>query len=663
MKYLGTVTRTAAAVAAVALVVAGCSRTARMERRLSSDGAVERAAAAESLGVWGASEALASLVEAVGDTVPGVRERVMEAVGRTGGPGEVSVLVGRLLGDSDPGVRDRAAWALSYLAPDTSALILARAAGGPTETIRLRAVCGLTDLARYAGTGLSATARRVVGGALGDVVRSTQAGREEIPGNWFAWDAVHTGSIAPEDTAEVVGDQAAIGLAWLGGAESGAGLMDALRGVAGAGVRDSVLATLAVRNDRLVIDAIVGEMDTRMTSARRHAVDLLGRIPHSVAVSGLLAASEDASGDVRAASWAGLAAVHGVRIIPGVQVVSRPLPMIDAAVTTAANAAATAGEARIAVPAALLLGPGAGDAAVDVLSAHAIDARTPVEWRVAAYTAIESMPVAGPVSARAERAVSVGVRSSSGDVRAAAIRASGRIPFSGREREIRRAFESDDPRIVRAGLIAVRTAGLTQFGADVLGQFVSDSLTRAEAARTMAALAVADRQHMNYLVLVLTNNDPIRRHTAVEGIRVAASRLWAADSLDAYRSVILPAIPWLAQIGRQETSPDYRAHALDALGFVPSHETNEALGLGLDDPSEVVRLSAAVGLVRLRGDVALSSISPLAFRASDDARRRIVHAVGGIDGERAREILRRVSVLDRSWRIRNSARQYLTPGG
>jgi HEAT repeat protein len=324
-----------------------------------------------------------------------------------------------------------------------------------------------------------------------------------------------------------------------------------------------------------------------------------------------------------------------------------------------------------AIPAAIILASAENAVAAEHLARFAGDRSIAREWRIAAYRALEWIPLPESEPRNMAAAIGTGLRDQrDADVRRGAIKAAGRWLAPDRHGEIRRALASDDTLTVRAALIATRyldeTGALEEIGAleytaDILPLFDADSLTRYEAARTLAQIGYSDAQTINYLVLTLTHDDADKRHAAVEAIRILARRVFEEGRTDAYATSLEPATKWLTEIARTEDVAWRREHALLTLRYLPSFESEEALGLGSEDPAECVRIVAAEGLAETRGDVALPVIRMIYRDASEAGRLRIVDAVGRIGSEKAYGMLREISVLDASAKVRANARNFLSP--
>jgi HEAT repeat protein len=647
---------------AAALIAAACSDSARMQRQLTSEHPVERAAAAESLGVWGAHDALHGLRAALDDSIPGVRERVVSALGRIGGAELTPLIAGIAVNDPDPGVRRSAAHSLARADAPRGIEVIHPLLRGPTPTVQLRAVEACTDILRASNGDLPQTVRGEIGATLGDLVRSVQVKRAELPGNWRAWSACWDSEIAPDDTIEVVADQAVIALAWLGGAEAGRGLMEAFGGLLAPNVKDSALATIVIRDDTTLIGAIVAQLGTNVVSSRLRAVQVLGGIPHPHAAEALLGATSDRASDVRRAAWIGLARIHGGQVLPDSERIglSHRLALSEPVRAAAQKALQSRIPFETIGAAVLLHACDAVDdpaAVAEAVARHSAAVSGDSVCSIALYRALEVLPGGQRDIPSVAAAIEPGFTARSVGVRAAAVRASGKWVAPYRRGVILGALRSyASAAMIRAALIAIRHMHSSDYTAEVLNAFGADSATRIEAARTMAALAYDNAQAVRYLVLMLSNIEPDRRHTAVEAIGILASQLRREETLDSTAPALQAAIPWLAQMAHEEEVAANRAHALWALGYLPSYETNEALGVGLDDPSEEVRIAAAEGLIRLRGDVALSAVRPLAFGASEEGRLRIVSALSGMQTARAQNLLREISVRDPSPRVRWAAR-------
>ena len=660
--------------AVLLITVLGCSEEARMRNRLASADPVQRAAAAESLGVWDARESLPGVRTLLTDSVPGVRERAVEAVARLSDAGSdaVAALTSFALNDPDRGVRASAARALCRLDADSAVALVTPILEGPSGTARLRAVQSLTDMVRSGESTLSVGAQAAVGAALADVVRTVQAGRSELPGNWRAWENYHaTGAILQDDTLDVVGDQAVITLAWLGSDAAGRGLLDALRGVIPPALQDSVLAVLAYKQDTTIIDAIARGLSTNIVSARRRTVGYLAGIPHERAAAALIGAKADPSREVREAAWRGLARIHGYQVSDDDPIPTRPIESVSEPIQQIARHALESTSPYEAIPAAILLASVENAVAAEHLARFAGDKSVAHEWRIAAYRALEWIPLPESEPRNMAAAIGTGLRDQrDADVRRAAIRTAGRWLAPDRHGEIRRALASDDTLTVRAALIATRyldetgalaEIGALEYAADILPLFGADSLTRYEAARALAQIGYSDAQTINYLVLTLTHSDANKRHAAVEAIRILARKVIEEGRTAAFATSLDPATKWLTEIARTEDIAWRREHALMTLRYLPSFEADEALGLGSEDPAECVRIVAAEGLAETRGNVALPVIRMIYRDASESGRLRIVDAVGGIGSEKALGLLREISVLDSSAHVRAHARNFLNP--
>jgi HEAT repeat protein len=660
------------ALAIAAIMMTGCSKESAMQRQLGSDDPVERAAAAESLGVWNNLETLEFLISALDDTIAGVRERTAEALGRLRAADTQQIapkLINKVFTDPDDGVRSYAAIALTTHSPDDAASIVATMLQGPTGEAQLRSVEAVTQIVQNAGSNLSPDERVGLGSSLADLVRTVQELRSELPGDWRAWQHYRVGAITQDDTLDVIGDQAAIALAWLGGMEAGRGLRDALNGLLAPVVRDSLLCILALNADTIVIDRLIGGLETNITSGRRRAVDLLAGIPHRKAETALLTATHDPAADVRRAAWAGLARMYG-HSLPNDDgpVPTFALHELTPDVEARAQQGINSQDVRTALPAAVLLAAHSGVDVADHLARLVSAPSTSDEWKIAVYRTLEwiELPDAQPMAM--PMAIARGIRSSNEDVKAAAIRASGRWLAPDRHGEIQRSLLSESQTIQLGALVAVRhlhdtgaltgAVGPSHYAADMLSLFSADSLVRYEAARTLATLARSDRQIVGYLTLILTNDQPERRHAGVKALGLLAESLWRDGNLAAYKESLSHAIPWLAQIGREEDREWRRAHGIWALGYLPSYETDEALGLATGDPAESVRVQAAIGLSRMRGDVGLGAIRRVAESVSKLRQIEIVDAVANIGTERSRTLLERFAVTLTSAQARLRARSH-----
>ena len=618
---------------------------------------MRRAAAAESLGVWGAAEAYGALAAAVADSVPGVRERVAEALGRVRNTQGLAPLLRRVFAEEDSGVAHAAARAMATLAADSSVELLAPSLEGPSATLRLRTARALTEIARAAGPHMGPSARLRLGGSLGDVVNSAQRARHELPGNWRAWDTYREGRIAPEDSAEVLADQAAVALAWLGGARSGPGLLRAVRGTMSPAARDSVLAVVAMRNDTLIIERLARDLETNVIGARRRAIGLLGGVPHVRAQDALLRGTSDTRTETRRAAWRSLVRLSGHRLFPGDErppnCPLRPGP----AVVLAAERAAHDPDPVVAICGAFLWAT-ADPAGVPSLAAL----RPPDDASAAALCrALEIVPPQAKAASLVAGLLTDAVRSSAPAVRAAAMPAISKWDIPDAVAHVRTGLADPDSSVMRAALCAAGLRRERSLIAAVMPKLDADPTTRALAAEALASLA--DSQSVAYLVLALTTDQIDRRRGAVQAIGSVAKRVHNTPDARAYRVELSQAIPWLKRMAAAESAPGDRAHALWALGYLPSGDSEQVLGLALGDEFESVRLAAAVGIAHLRPALSIPSLRALALRGSLSSRAVAIETLAALGSTPARNVLRAVSVLDPSPVLRRRARDSLARTG
>jgi len=639
--------------------IAGCSRVRRAESDLRDANPVRRAAAAESLGVWRAMKSGPRIRPLLNDSVPGVRERAAEALGQLGDSTAVPALLALILDEDDAGVRRAAAQALAALMPDTSVEAIIPFLQGPTATVSLRAALALTELVRAADRGFQPATNGHLGRSLGGVVQSGQARREELPGNWQAWDDYVRGLIASGDTSEVVTDQAAVGLAWLGGEAAGRGLLTAIQGTITPTLRDSLLAILVLRNDSLVTRGLIADSETNVVSSRRRAIRLLGGLPNALVLEALLSATGDPALDIRREAWNSLLRVHGLRPPLGDSACpKRHFTTLSPALLAKARHALNDADPHVAVSAAIALVHAEERAGVRALVECA---RQHPQVLGAVCAALADVPrslttvpsdVVAPVIVR-------GVASPDLAVRIAAARALGRWDVPDSALLLQLLLKAPEPEVVRAALQAIGERKDASFLADALSLFGADSLTRMQAAQTVAALV--DVHSFNYLILALTTDQLDRRRAAVEAVGLVALGLWGTKEAKDYAPLFARAKSWLTRMAGEELDPQDRAHALWALSYIPSQEEAEDLGIGLGDTAEAVRVMAAVNISRKRPELSIASLQDIVVRGAEPSRVLAAHALAEMGTPEAREVLRMVGVADPSPELRHFARAHSAP--
>jgi len=629
----------------------GCSRVKKAQENLAEPDPLVRAAAVDSLHAWKTVEAAPLLRQAIGDSMPGIRERIVDALGSFAEPADIALLISMATNDPDDGVRAHSARALMRIAPDSALGLMVPLLQGPTATRSLRTANALTRMILAAQKPLAPQTRERLGASLGGVVMSMQAHRGETPGNWRAWESYLDGHITPEDTADVAADQAAVALAWLGGAESGGGLMSALRGTISPLLRDSLLSVIASRDDQIVARGLIDGMHTNVVAARKRTIRLLGRFPHSLCVEELLALTSDRDASIRREAWQSLLHLHGYTLADDEDSPRLPRATPSPRVREGALRAMTSADLNVAMSAAMLRAQSgdvegvralvrigrSGGSRVLATTCRALSQISPDE---------ATAPDVAPVIARALRSAQV-------DVRVAGYRALGTWGMPDPESHVRAGLNDGDGRIVRAALDAAADLRLDGLMADVLSAMAADSLTRPHVAHALSAMV--GPATTQYVVLALSNRETNRRRTAVEAVRLLASRVWKTDVASEYEPALARAAPFLARIAYQERNPVDRKRALEALGYISAPETDEALGVGLDDPEESVRLTAVIGLARQRPRVSAFTLGKLARTGSEAFRLGVVKALGEIGSEQALEAVRNVSVLDMSPKVRQAA--------
>jgi len=644
-------------IASLAFCAVGCSRVGRAQRGLADPDPVIRAAAAESLGVWRAREAAGAIRPLLRDTSPGVRERAAEALGRLDDMASFKDLLDRILADEDSGVRRATARALGASVPDTAAEVLIPFLDDPRATVRLRVAQALTDLITSSRQRLREPTRLHVGSALGAVVQSGQTDTEELPGNKRGWDAYLGAQIAPEDRGEIVCDQAAIGLGWLGSEAAGRGILLALRGTITPVLRDSLFSVLVITGDTLVTEHLIADCGTGIISSRRRAVRLLGGLPNTHAVETLLRAARDPDLGVRREAWRSLLRVHGLRSSePGEVIPRHDVLELSPELVRMARRALAEGDPIIFMSAARVL----------VAAGQADGVRALVEYshrRPAGLAQVLEILAEAPeglagISPEVVRpSVVRGAVSTDPAVRTAAAHALGRWGVPNPASLIPLLLNDRQKDVVVAPLGAVARRRYVDLLADVLPLFGADSIVQVGAARTAASLV--DAHGFNYLILALTTDQLQRRRGAVMAVTLAAERVRQTGEGDQYAPLLARAGSWLARMAIEESDPMDRANAVTALGYTPFEDVEETVGLALGDPSEHVRLAAAVAMSRMRPELCVGSLKSLALHGSVEHRDAAVRALVELAAPPAREVLRVVSLVERSPEIRWRARACL----
>ncbi len=651
--------RNAVVVCCLAILLAlstGCSRVGRALGDMRDKDPLLRAAAAESLGVWRATDATSALMDALADSVPGVRERAAASLGELGDRRAVSALLPVAMSDADTGVARYAARALAALAADSVAEIVARSLEGTPSSVRLRAGETLATIFRSAGGSMESASRARLGAVLGDVTTSTQRARHELPGNWRAWDGHLGGRISPEDSAEVVADQVSIALAWLGGAESGTGLLKAILGTTSPLARDSLLGILALRDDEVVIRRLAAEVRTNLVAARHRAIDLLGGLPTAYVVRALAASATEPRSETRHAAWEALVRIHGYMLFAAdMRPPTASLGEVDPAVVAATDDATNDAEPATRLRAAFLRAVADPAASTGLAAIRPRDPAT-------SEALCNALGALSPHDSTREDAVLSLIASSRSQwprVRRAAIVALSRWDAVAAVPHVRSLVADPDTSVAHAALRAATKCRERSLIAAVMPKLEGHAATRQLAAEALAALA--DSQSVTYLVLGLTNDGVERRQGSVEAIRIVAKRVWNTPLEASYRAELSRAEPWLQRMAVEESEPRDRARAARAVGYMPSYESNATLGVLLGDEVEEVRLAAATGLGRLRPLPGVGPLRALALGGAPETRTSAVRALATLGSEPATEALRMVSVVDASPAVRNIARKALDP--
>lgn len=639
-----------------AAVLVSCSRVGQARGDLTNPDPLVRAAAAESLGVWRTTDVAREIEPLLRDSIPGVRERAAEALGRLGDSTSFGGLVERILTDDDAGVCRSAAHALARFMPDTAVQVLIPYLDGPTARTRLQVAAALTALIRASKDRFSQATGEDLGWTLSGVVESAQGRRAELPGNWRGWDDFVIGTVASEDTLEVVADQAAAALAWFGGMHVGKGLLLALRGTITPTLRDSLLSILVMEEDSVVTGRLIVDCRANIASSRRRALRLLGGLANASVLEALAGATDDPVPDVRREAWRSLVRLHGLQVPGSDETIPSHHFFVSSPELVARARRGLAQDDRVVVMSAALILFRAGDAdAVRALVQWAV--RRP-EWTEDILTLLSGAPkdpsvplaVVHPVIAR-------GITSANSPVRVGAARALGRWQVQDAAALLVPLFSDPREEVTVAALQATAQAAYADLLPDVLLLFGADSTVQMEAARTAAALV--NTQSFDYLLLALTTDQLHRRRAAVKAVAYVAERVHDTDQETAYTLALSRAADWLARMVRDEADPRDRLNALSALRYTRFDGLEEALGICLGDPSEDVRAMAVVAVSKLRPELSIPSLRSIALRGSDTHKLEVVHALGEMTISQAYDILRLVSVVEPSPRIRSAARACL----
>jgi HEAT repeat protein len=645
----------------LALMIAnsGCSRERSAISDLGSDSPLERAAAAESLGVWGVHRAQRTLLGLVRDPVAGVRTRAMEALGYVGDSLAVQVLRHALLYDRDRGVRFAAAVALGRSCPDSGIAFITPYLEGPTSGVSLRCARGLTALMKDVDS-IGPWARVAAGRSLTGVVMSSLSAREELPGNIHAWENYVRGSIASEDTAEVLADQALITLGWLGSSEAGNGIVSAFRGTVSRAVMDSLLSIIATRNDTVLVRALLAELNTGVVATRKRAIRRLGGLPVPLVERALANAGGRRNNPAGAEAWKSLLRIHGVRLVPtDPPEVQAPLTPWAPSVLTAARRVQRHSRdplTRVRAGTVLLL---AGDpiGSQGILSGQR-GSRTALREACHALGVIPPNHMAA-IFGKMRRSVVRLMNSGSSRSHVAGLTAMRAGTYRGGNERVRSLLESGDVKVVRAAIQMIAVRRDTFMLVDLLPLMGhTDPETRSLAARTVALLT--DRDSVRYLVLALTTDIVSRRRGAVEAIGYVAKGVWRTPSAPAYGKKLSHATTWIIRMLQREVVPGDRARAAWALGYIDAYGVNDALGMALGDVSEAVRAEAALALGRRLPQYSLPSLMQLAMNGGRVHRKRAVKAMVSIGTDHALLAVRQVSVVDGDADVRSLARQCIT---
>ncbi len=573
------------AVALVVFVLSGCSEVRHARGGLTSPDPVVRAAAAESLGVWGITRAIPRLERLTRDTVPGVRARAYEALVRLQYEPADTMLVDAALRDPDASVRNCAAMALAECEPTSAAMLLTDYLDGSSETLKVRSLQALTTIAQIARDSLRIVAFTKSGWHMSGVVIASQEARTELPGNWQAWDAYSAtelgGSIAPSDTGEVAADQAAIGLAWLGGEQSVPGLARVFSGVVPKAVLDSVLQVVAFRGDSTVLARLLEEVRTNVVSARRRATERLGGLPHITAEEKLVELADDRSNEVRREAWLSQLRIHGVSLDTTRPAPSFPLRQWSSGTIQKAAEASRSRSLGEALGAALVL-VRAGEAGgverlLDLISSERLRPR--VACRALALVPSE----AGDSQAeRAAAFIRQRARSRDPETRAAAMQAMGRWRIPGAVELLRSALDDDDRAVQISALRTARLQLMRELLPEAMALLSSrDDDLRREAARTSAALVETSTVHQ--LALGVGSNDPYRRRGFVRAVGYAAAKVWATPEAATYGDKLSQGLTLMLLIAQNAARPEDRALAAWAVGYVKAYGVDDGLALASGD--------------------------------------------------------------------------------
>ncbi len=616
-------------------------RLARLRRELETGDVQRRREVVRMLGTYASHEVADALLAALGDQDASVRAEAAEAVGRV----RLRDAVPRLLDwldDEDVDVRVGAASALGRIGDPRTAQALVRALGDQSSEVRRAAVRALRALG---------TPEVVVPllGRLDDADSSVQIEAAEALGELGDERAVVPLIGRARDQAPEVRVAVYAALGAIGDARAAPALLQGLRGDEDAAQLAAIAALGRLGAEAAVepLAALVARSDSR---AARAAVAALGAIGTEDALRAVVSALS--SRDARAIAADVLVATarrsaRSADASSAVDVVAMLLEALDRAPPGEATAiaemlerlAAVARDERAAEPLlrALRTGRGATSSLLRALAATGSpDALVPIletlrggdsALEAAALAALDLYFDAQPADGRAADPLLAALGRVDPPRRVAVVRLLGRVRAPRALPALRPLLSHREPALRLAAVQAIGAIGDPQ-GADALLPLLSDRdpRTRYEAARALAA--AANRPVVEQLLERLAQREPTDRHAVVLALGGALRTLSRRDRLPA---------PVLDRV-------------------------REALRGAAAGPDVALSARAIEALGALGSDAAAVDLAAIAENGTLAVRRYAAHALGLVEGDRARATLRDL-LGDRSVDVAGAAATALGENG